>query len=143
MARIAVIDDEESVRRLLKLVLELAEHEVLVANDGVQGLDVVRSQHPDLIVLDVMMPSMDGLTMLKQLHAEEKAQGIPVLVLTAATLSAVTVELLQSGADQVMTKPFDPAKVVVAVNDLLAAYERRVSTSGGEVNLPFFPSERS
>ena len=131
MARIAVIDDEESVRRLLQLVLELAEHEVLLAEDGVQGLDMIRHQHPDLIVLDVMMPSMDGLTMLKQLHAEEKAQGIPVLVLTAATLSAVAVELLRSGADQVMTKPFDPAKVVAAVNDLLAAYQRQVSTSGG------------
>ncbi len=131
MARIAVIDDEESVRRLLQLVLELEEHEVLLAEDGVQGLDMIRREHPDLIVLDVMMPSMDGLTMLKQLHAGEKAHGIPVLVLTAATLRAVAVELLGSGADQVMTKPFDPANVVMAVNDLLAVYQRQVSTSGG------------
>jgi CheY-like chemotaxis protein len=125
MARILVVDDEESVRYLLQLILEVAGHEVLLAADGDEGIEVARRNRPDVIVLDVMMPRMDGATAFGELKADVQTKGIPILVLTAARLSAVAVELFRSGAAQVMKKPFDPADVVTAVNGLVSATDRQ------------------
>jgi two-component system chemotaxis response regulator CheY len=118
-----VIDDEEPVRHLLRLVLELAGHEVVLAEDGLRGLGVVRRQHPSVVILDVMMPFMDGGSVLDELQADEKTKDIPILILTAATVTSLRSRLLKSGAARVMTKPFDPAEVVAAVNELLVASE--------------------
>jgi len=123
LARILVIDDEEPVRHLLRLVLELVGHEVVLAEDGLRGLGVVRRQHPGVVILDVMMPFMDGGNVLDELQADEKTRDIPILILTAATVSSLRSRLLKSGAARVMTKPFDPAEVVAAVNELLVASE--------------------
>jgi DNA-binding response OmpR family regulator len=123
LARILVIDDEEPVRHLLRLVLELAGHEVVLAEDGLRGLGVVRRQHPSVVILDVMMPVMDGGSVLDELQADEKTKDIPILILTAATVTSLRSRLLKSGAARVMTKPFDPSEVVAAVNELLVASE--------------------
>jgi DNA-binding response OmpR family regulator len=127
LARILVIDDEEPVRHLLRLVLELAGHEVVLAEDGLRGLGVVRRQHPKVVILDVMMPFMDGGTVLDELQADEKTRDIPILILTAATVSTLRSRLLRSGAARFMTKPFDPSEVVAAVNELLVASEDKLS----------------
>jgi DNA-binding response OmpR family regulator len=126
LARIAVIDDEEAVQRILRLVLERAGHEVVLADDGLRGIAVVRRQRPTLVVLDIMMPFMDGATVLEELRRDEKTRGIPILVLTAATVSALRSRLLESGAARVITKPFDPSEVVIAVNELLASSDARI-----------------
>jgi CheY-like chemotaxis protein len=127
LARILVIDDEEPVRHLLRLILELSGHEVVLAEDGLRGMGVARRQHPSVIVLDIMMPFMDGGTVLDQLQADEKTKVIPVLVLTAATVSSLHARMLRSGAARVMTKPFDPADVVSTVEELLTASAAEIS----------------
>ncbi len=132
MARILVIDDEEPIRHLLRLILELAGHDILLAEDGLRGIGVVRREHPDLIILDVMMPVMDGGTVLGNLQADERTRGIPILVLTAATVSSLHARLLRSGAARVMSKPFDPADVVQAVAELVPEAEAQVSTRESE-----------
>jgi DNA-binding response OmpR family regulator len=109
--------------------LEVAGHEVVLAEDGLRGIGVVRRQHPALVVLDIMMPFMDGATVLDQLQGDAKTRGIPILVLTAATVSSLRSRLLQSGAARVMTKPFDPSEVVVAVNELLSSSDASISTT--------------
>jgi CheY-like chemotaxis protein len=125
LARILVVDDEDSVRYLLQLVFEVTGHDVLLAVDGDEGIEVARRERPDVIVLDVMMPRMDGATAFGELKADLRTKAIPILVLTAAPLSAVTVELFRSGAARVMRKPFDPADVVTAVNDLVSGADRQ------------------
>jgi CheY-like chemotaxis protein len=126
LARILVIDDEPTVRHILRIVLELAGHEVVLAEDGLRGIGVVRRQHPKLIVLDLMMPVMDGGTVLDHLQEDEKTRNIPVVVLTAAAVGELRSRLERSGATRVMTKPFDPADVVAAVTDLLAPSDSRI-----------------
>lgn len=126
LARILVIDDEEPVRHLLRLVLELAGHEVVLAEDGLRGLGVVRRQHPRVVILDVMMPVMDGGTVLDELQSDQETRDIPILILTAATVSSLRSRLMKSGAARIMTKPFDPAEVVAAVNELLVASEPEI-----------------
>jgi len=132
LARILVIDDEEPIRHLLRLSLEIAGHDVLLAEDGLRGIGVVRRQQPDLIILDVMMPVMDGGTVLGNLQADEQTKGIPILVLTAATVSSLHARLLRSGAARVMSKPFDPADVVQAVTELIGEAEVQVSRAEPE-----------
>jgi DNA-binding response OmpR family regulator len=136
LARILVIDDEEPVRHLLRLVLELAGHEVVLAEDGLRGLGVVRRQHPTVVILDVMMPFMDGGTVLDQLQSDEKTRDIPILILTAATVTSLRSRLLQSGAARVMTKPFDPAEIVAAVNELVASEAQVSAPSSATAAVP-------
>jgi two-component system, OmpR family, alkaline phosphatase synthesis response regulator PhoP len=128
VARVLVIDDDEPIRQLLRLTFEHAGHQVLLAEDGFRGTNLARREHPDVIVLDVMMPVMDGATAMHELHANEETKGIPILVLTAVTLTKVAVGLLRSGAARVMTKPFDPAQVVEAAEDLVFAFQPEAST---------------
>jgi DNA-binding response OmpR family regulator len=127
VARVLVIDDDEPIRQLLRLTFEHAGHEVLLAEDGFRGTHLARRDHPDVIVLDVMMPVMDGAAVMRELQAKEETKAIPILVLTAVTLTKVAVGLLRSGAARVMTKPFDPAQVVEATEDLVSAFQPQAS----------------
>jgi DNA-binding response OmpR family regulator len=129
MSRVLVIDDESVVGVILRLAFEAKGHETLLAVDGRTGIDKARTEHPDAIVLDLMMPSVNGYDVLEVLRDDAVGEEVPILVLTAVTLSRERDRCLSEGADVVMTKPFDPRDVADAVEDLLST--RASATTSG------------
>jgi two-component system phosphate regulon response regulator PhoB len=123
-ARILVADDEESVRQLLQIVLQHEGYEVLLATNGAEALLAAHNDAPDLILLDWMMPVLDGLSVLKQLRKDEATHSIPVLMLTARQSDSDTTTALVGGADVYLTKPFEPQVVLSMISRLLPADKR-------------------
>ena len=121
MSRVLVIDDESIVGVILRYAFEARGHEIVVAGDGRSGIELARSEHPDAIVLDLMMPGVTGYDVLDELKGDVGVDDVPVLVLTAVTMARERERCLSDGADAVMTKPFDPRDVAEAIDGLLAA----------------------
>jgi len=121
MSRVLVIDDESTVGLILRLALDAKGHDTVVAEDGRSGIELALTEHPDAIVLDLMMPRVNGYDVLDALRGAEEMAGVPVIVLTAVTLSRERDRCLSEGADTVITKPFDPAEVIDALDGLLLA----------------------
>ena len=110
--RILVIDDEDDIREVAQVSLELVgSYEVITASNGRDGVDRARSERPDAILLDVMMPDMDGPTTLAELRVDPATHDIPVVFLTAKTQTMERARLAELGAAGVLTKPFDPLKL--------------------------------
>ncbi|RPF57727.1 response regulator transcription factor [Abyssicoccus albus] len=129
--KILVVDDEESISTLLKYNLIQAGYEVVTAFDGEEALNVVKQENPSLIVLDIMLPKIDGVEVCRTIR--EQRNQVPILMLTAKDDEFDKVLGLELGADDYMTKPFSPREVVARVKAIL----RRVtfnSTSDQEVN---------
>ncbi|MBC7542758.1 MAG: response regulator [Candidatus Sericytochromatia bacterium] len=117
--RILIIDDEDDLRRIAEVTLAmLGGHSVLVASGGEAGLALAKSELPDAILLDLMMPGMDGLTTLQHLQADVTTAGIPVIIFTAQGLSD-TVALKRAGAVAVLSKPFEPEALAEAVQAIV------------------------
>jgi two-component system alkaline phosphatase synthesis response regulator PhoP len=116
MATILVVDDEERLRELLRGYLAQAGFTVLLAADGYQALELARAEHPDLIVLDLMLPGIDGLDVCRQLRSFSDAY---VLMLTARAEEIDRVVGLEVGADDYLTKPFSPRELVARVRAML------------------------
>jgi CheY-like chemotaxis protein len=107
--RILIVDDEDDIREVAQVSLELVgQYEVLTAASGREGILRARDLRPDAILLDVMMPDLDGPATLAELQADPATRDIPVLFLTAKTQSAERTRLAQLGAAGILTKPFDP-----------------------------------
>jgi CheY-like chemotaxis protein len=121
MSRVLVIDDESTVGVVLRLAFDARGHETVVAEDGSSGIELALTEHPDAIVLDLMMPRVNGYDVLDAVRGAEGMDGVPVIVLTAVTLSRERDRCLSEGADAVITKPFDPADVIDALDGLLLA----------------------
>ena len=119
MARILVVDDDPDIRRLVNTILSESDHRIQTAEDGEKALEIVQSQVPDLMILDVMMPLMDGFMVLKQMRVNGLREATKVLMLTARTAEADWVRGFKLGADGYLTKPFDPQELMAAVDDLL------------------------
>lgn len=117
--KILVADDEKNIAKLVKVNLERAGFEVVVASDGIETLKKVEEEKPDLIVLDIMMPRMDGITVLKKLKEKEETKSIPVVMLTVKAEDEDIFRGWQEGADSYLTKPFNPAEVVIIVQGIL------------------------
>ncbi|BCU52543.1 two-component system, OmpR family, alkaline phosphatase synthesis response regulator PhoP [Staphylococcus auricularis] len=115
--RVLVVDDEQSIVTLLKYNLEQAGYVVDVAYDGVAALNKVNTVHPDLIVLDVMLPEKDGIEVCKSIRSDRNL--VPILMLTAKDDEFDRVLGLELGADDYMTKPFSPREVVARVKAIL------------------------
>ena len=108
MATILVVDDEVDVRTLCRVNLEYEGYGVIEANDGQQGLEVARREKPDLILLDLMMPNLDGWQVIEALKEDESTARIPVVLLTAKTDEASQLRGFQEGVFDYITKPFNP-----------------------------------
>jgi CheY-like chemotaxis protein len=115
MSKILVIDDDPSNRDILRTRLEVAGHDVAEASDGEQGLLYLENQSADLIVLDVMMPRVDGLQVCAKIKANPKTKGIPVILLTALGQQIDQLRGWESGADDYLTKPWDSNKLMQLV----------------------------
>ncbi len=114
--RILCIDDDTNICDLLKMYLTKEGFEVDVANDGVQGMDVFRARTPDLILLDIMMPNMDGWQVCKEVR---KVSGVPIIMVTAKGETIDKVLGLELGADDFIVKPFDMNEVVARIKAVL------------------------
>jgi len=123
--RVLVVDDEERILNFLSTKLKASGYEVITAPNGVKGLEQVQAQEPDLVVLDLLMPKMDGLEMLKQLRT---FSSVPVIILTAKGGDTDRIKGLQLGADDYLPKPFNPDELVArieAIRRRLEPEERR------------------
>ena len=115
-SKILVVDDDPNVVKLVQLYLERDGHEVLTANDGVTGLELAREEQPSLIVLDLMLPRMDGMEVCRTLRAES---SVPIVMLTAMVEEDDRLAGLDLGADDYVTKPFSPRELAARVRAVL------------------------
>ena len=134
MARkILVVDDERHIVRLVEVNLTRAGYDVVVAYDGIEALEVVGKETPDMIVLDVMMPRMDGFEVLKKLQADESTQNIPVIMLTAKAQDADIFKGWSSGVSSYLTKPFNPRELLTFVERIFQSIEEHGGTEEEDV----------
>lgn len=131
--RILVVDDEKHIVRLVQLNLERAGYEVITAYDGLEALEKVRSERPDMIVLDVMMPRMDGFETLQRLRANPETSEIPVIMLTAKSQEQDIFKGWQSGADCYLTKPFNPMELLTFVRRIFESLQE--AEEGGYIEI--------
>lgn len=119
MGLVLIVDDIESNARLLGRLLERDGHQVIFAHDGQQALDVVSRRHPDLVVMDVIMPTLDGLETCRRLKADPVTRLVPVVLVTALNDSRDRVRGLEVGADDFVSKPVNAAELTARVRSLL------------------------
>ena len=118
-ARILVVDDEPQNIRLLQIRLQADGHTVLTANSGQEALELVQAEAPDLILLDIMMPGMNGFEVCQQLRAEAATQFVPVVMVTALAEQEDRIRAIEAGADDFISKPFDSHEVLARVRSLV------------------------
>jgi two-component system response regulator VicR len=119
--RVVYIEDEPEMIDLVRLILNRRGYEIIGANGGRDGLDMVRQQIPDLVLLDLMMPDMDGWDVYQQMKADEHTQNIPVIVVTAKAQSIDKVLGLHiAKVDDYISKPFSPQELVDSVEKVMA-----------------------
>ncbi len=119
MATILVIDDDELVSRTLQRVLKTYGHQVMAANSGTEGLQLARRHRPDLFILDIMMPGMDGYQVCRQIRGDPLLTELPVLFLTAKAKDEDKIEGFRAGADDYLTKPFNMEELQLRVKAIL------------------------
>ena len=119
MANILAVDDQTSIRQLVKYILELDGHDITLAQDGQEALDMARDQQFDLVISDVNMPGMTGINMVSKIRRMDEYQGTPILMLTTETSDYKKSKARSSGASGWLSKPFEPARLSKAVSKLL------------------------
>lgn len=122
--KILAVDDEPSISKLVQVTLTKRGHEVITADNGVEALAFARTDKPDLIVMDVMMPTMDGFEVRKRLKADPTTKDIPIVFLTAVGTFEKQLSALQEGLEAYMTKPFTPSELADLVEGLLDPSKR-------------------
>ena len=122
--RVLVIDDEAPIRLLCRVNLEAEGMDVLEAADGPSGLDVARAEVPDVVLLDVMMPGLDGWRVAEELLEDDRTRGIPIIFLTARAEFRDRARGLDIGGVDYVTKPFNPLELAPLVRDLLVRIDR-------------------
>ena len=119
MALILAADDDPIIRRLLEVNLEMEGYDVVLAEDGAVAVDLAREHQPDVILLDVMMPNMDGVEACRQLKADDATSHVPVVFLSARARDADVTAGTRAGAAAYITKPFDPIDLLDLLADLI------------------------
>ena len=118
-ATVLVVDDDPVIQKLLQVNFEMEGYAVITASDGEEGLAKARAERPTAIVLDVMMPKMDGLEVARHLKADPETKGIPIVLLSAKAQQADIAAGTNTGAEEYLTKPFDPLELLERVADLI------------------------
>jgi DNA-binding response OmpR family regulator len=124
MTKVLVIDDEAPIRLLCRVNLEAEKMEVLEAADGPSGLELARAEKPDVILLDVMMPGLDGWRVAEELTDDPSTEDIPIIFLTARAEFRDRARGLDIGGVDYVTKPFNPIELATLVEDLLQRIQR-------------------
>lgn len=126
--KILIVEDEKDILQLVKLYLEKEGFRTVSAMNGMEGLRQVKAEQPDLIILDLMLPEMDGLEVCKRIRLNQDTALLPILMLTAKAEESDTVIGLELGADDYVTKPFSPKALVARVKALLRRLERTANS---------------
>lgn len=121
MSRVLVIEDEKHISRLIEITLQREGHTIEKAFDGIEGMEKISEFDPQLIILDRMMPRMDGMEVMAKLQADPKLSEIPVIFLTAKAQDKDVFDGWSSGASAYLTKPFNPKELILFVNRVLSA----------------------
>jgi two-component system response regulator RpaA len=124
MPRILVIDDDVAISELVAVNLEMAGYEVCQIEDGIKGQAMALQIQPDLIMLDLMLPRVDGFTVCQRLRRDQRTAEIPILMLTALSQTQNKVEGLNAGADDYLTKPFEVEEMLARIRALLRRTDR-------------------
>lgn len=122
--KILIIDDTEFMQRLMKDILTSANYDVVVACDGFQGIRKVREEKPDLVILDIVMPGMNGLEVCKILRDDESNNLMPIIIVTSQDNEEDKLSGLELGADDYITKPFNPREILSRVRNTLRRIDR-------------------
>ena len=117
--KILVVDDDLSINELIKVNLELAGYQIVQAYDGIKGFALAKQELPSLVVLDVMMPEVDGFTVAKRIRENEETKNIPIIMLTALSQLNDKVKGFNIGVDDYLVKPFEIEELLVRVRALL------------------------
>jgi DNA-binding response OmpR family regulator len=117
--RILVVDDEPTLVRLMEFILAKQGHAMLVATNGEEGLSKARAEKPDLILLDIMMPRIDGYEVARRIRADAEISETPIIMLSAKAQEDDVKKGLEVGVNEYITKPFSPEHLVNVVNDYL------------------------
>ena len=117
--RILIVDDEEDILSVLKFRLEANNYEALTASDGQEGLNKARTEKPDLIILDLMLPKLDGYKVCRMLKFDESYKAIPIIMFTARVQQKDEELGKEMGADAYVTKPFEPEVLLEKIRQLL------------------------
>jgi DNA-binding response OmpR family regulator len=120
-ATVLVVDDDPVILKLLEVNFQMEGFAVLTAADGEEGVQVARAEHPDVIVSDIMMPRVNGLELVQQLKADPDTEAIPIILLSAKAQSSDVRQGMEAGADDYVTKPFEPLDLVDRVHRLIGA----------------------
>ena len=126
--KVLVCDDERNIVRMIQVSLSREGYDVVTAYDGKEGLEKVKEEKPDILVLDVMMPYMDGFEVLKTLRREPETENLPVIMLTAKAQDKDVFEGYQFGADMYLTKPFNPRELISFIQRLSSGAQEQSST---------------
>jgi two-component system response regulator RpaA len=129
MSRILVIDDDPAISDLVSINLEMAGYEVCLAEDGIKGQALALQLQPDLVILDLMLPKVDGFTVCQRIRRDERTADIPILMLTALGGIGEKIDGFNAGADDYLTKPFEIEEMLVRVRALLRRTERVPQTA--------------
>lgn len=116
---VLIVDDEPSTRHMLRLFLDLFNFTIFEAEDGLDALDKIHAYRPDIVILDVMMPRMDGIEACKRLRSDPSTAVLPVIMLSGKTQPAAIEEGLLAGANRYLTKPIAPMDLVEAIRETL------------------------
>ncbi|MDZ4287742.1 MAG: response regulator transcription factor [Prosthecobacter sp.] len=119
MSKILVVDDEPDISDLISLHLMREGHECVCVTNGLQVMTAVLEHQPDLIVLDLMLPGQDGMTVFRRLRADSRTRGVPVVMLTAKAQVSDKINGLELGADDYLTKPFSPRELSLRISAVL------------------------
>ena len=122
--KILIVEDDQDILQLVRLYLEKEGYRTCTATTGLAGLKQTKTEHPDLVILDLMLAEMDGLEVCKRIRADPKTAIIPIIMLTAKAEESDTIIGLELGADDYVTKPFSPKALVARVKALFRRLER-------------------
>ena len=130
MSKVLIVEDEANIRQLVKYNLEKESYQVIEAEDGLLGLRLAKAEKPDLVLLDLMLPQMDGLEVCRSLKGNQATTALPIIMLTAKSEEIDKVIGLELGADDYMTKPFSPRELVARVKAVLRRSQKETSLPG-------------
>jgi DNA-binding response OmpR family regulator len=117
--KVLLVEDDPVILRLLEVNFDLEGFDVVVAHDGAEGIDLARSERPDLVISDIMMPNVSGLELVAALKGDGATAAIPIILLSAKAQSADVKAGMEAGADDYVTKPFEPLELVDRVRALI------------------------
>jgi len=117
--RILVVEDQDDNRRILRDLLTASGYELIEAVDGEQGLAAAQQEHPDLILMDIQLPGIDGYEVTRRIKANEALRSIPIIAVTSYALSGDDQKAFEAGCDAYVTKPFSPRQLLAKIKEYL------------------------